>query len=282
MREGIVAHPVRRVPPLDGRAQVLQHDAARPRGDDDRDRPRDARGRRERLLRRQHPQGERHPALLPVRRPRQPGAHDLQAVARPRRSSSAFGGRKEMSEYLASIGLPYRMGDREGVQHRRQRPRRDARGEGPRAARRGDDDRGPHHGGRVLEEERARRAGGGDRRVRRTACPSLLNGKRFASLFELLREAERDRRATRARDERPDREPRHRREEPRRSTRRRRWRSSTSRTSGSSRRSTTRTTIDLYATLGRQARAAPVRREVVRPRGADASRRRSRAGSRRR
>ena len=75
-------HSVRRLPPDHRRPEVLQHHAARPRGDHDRDHPRHARGRRERLLRRQHAQGQRHPALLPLRHSDQPGSHDLQAVAR--------------------------------------------------------------------------------------------------------------------------------------------------------------------------------------------------------
>ena len=50
----------------------------------------------------------------------------------------AFGGRKEMSEYLASIGMPYTMATEKAYSHGRQRARRDARSEGPRAPRRVD------------------------------------------------------------------------------------------------------------------------------------------------
>ena len=47
-----------------------------------------------------------------------------------------LGGRKEMSEWLAERGLPHGSVGREGVLDRREHARRDARGEGSRAARR--------------------------------------------------------------------------------------------------------------------------------------------------
>ena len=70
----------------------------------------------------------------------------------------AFGGRKEMSEYLGSIGLAVHDGHGEGVLHRRQRARRDARGEGPRAPRPRHAHRRPDHGRRALAERRRGRA----------------------------------------------------------------------------------------------------------------------------
>ena len=81
--EGIAAHPVRRVPHLHRRRDLLQHHAARPRGHRHHAGRRDARGRRRHLERRQHLQGQRHRALLPLRPARQSVAEDLQALARP-------------------------------------------------------------------------------------------------------------------------------------------------------------------------------------------------------
>ena len=73
---------VRRVPPPDRRQALLQHDAARPRRHRHAARAGDGAGRRRHLRRRLHAQGQRHPALLPLRAARQPEAAHLQAVAR--------------------------------------------------------------------------------------------------------------------------------------------------------------------------------------------------------
>ncbi len=54
---------------------------------------------------------------------------------------TAFGGRKEMSEYLERPEAAVQDGHREGLLDGRERARRDARGEGPRAARHGHADR---------------------------------------------------------------------------------------------------------------------------------------------
>ena len=120
---GADRHPVRRVPPRRGRTQVLQHDAARTRGHHHGDRPGDEARRRGRLLRRQHAQGERHSALLSLRRADQPGAHHLQALARfrvRRRVRWAHGDERVPRRHQAA--LPD--GGREGLQHRRQLPGR--------------------------------------------------------------------------------------------------------------------------------------------------------------
>ncbi len=86
---------VRRLPHHDRRQDVLQHDAARAGGHRHAARAGDARRRRRHLGRRQHLQGQRHRALLPLRAARQPGAAHLQAVARRQRSStSSAGGRR--------------------------------------------------------------------------------------------------------------------------------------------------------------------------------------------
>ena len=87
--------PVRRVPRLERRQDVLQHDAARPRGHRHDARPRDARARRRHLGRRLDVQGQRHRALLPLRAADEPRPSHLQAVARRRGSwRSSAGGRR--------------------------------------------------------------------------------------------------------------------------------------------------------------------------------------------
>ena len=65
---------VRRVPHLDGRRALLQHDAARPRRHRHDARRLHEGRRRERLGRREHVQGQRHRTLLPLRPAREPGA----------------------------------------------------------------------------------------------------------------------------------------------------------------------------------------------------------------
>ena len=74
---------VRRLPHLDRRRDLLQHHAARPRRHRHDAGRRDEGRRRPHLGRRQHLQGQRHRALLPLRPARQPGPADLQALARP-------------------------------------------------------------------------------------------------------------------------------------------------------------------------------------------------------
>ena len=74
---------VRRLPHLHRRRHLLQHHAARPRRHRH-DAGRGDEGRRRRHLgRRQHVQGQRHRALLPLRPARQSDPAHLQAVARP-------------------------------------------------------------------------------------------------------------------------------------------------------------------------------------------------------
>ena len=75
--------PVRRVPHLDRRRAVLQHDAARSRRHGHAPRRRDERRRRQHLGRRQHVQGQRHRAVLSLRAAHESEPQDLQAVARP-------------------------------------------------------------------------------------------------------------------------------------------------------------------------------------------------------
>ena len=85
--------PVRRVPRLERRQDLLQHDAARPRGHRHDARPRDARARCRHLGRRLDVQGQRHRALLPLRAPDEPRPSHLQAVAR-RPVRGELGGRR--------------------------------------------------------------------------------------------------------------------------------------------------------------------------------------------
>ena len=83
VREGLVAIQCGAFHLVLRRQEVLQHHAARARRDHHRHRARDARGRGARLRRRLHAQGQRHPALLPLRDPGRPRPAHLQAVARP-------------------------------------------------------------------------------------------------------------------------------------------------------------------------------------------------------
>ena len=73
---------VRGVPHHHRRQDVLQHHAARPGGHRHAAGAGDAGRRRRHLGRRQHLQGQRHRALLPLRPAGQPEPADLQAVAR--------------------------------------------------------------------------------------------------------------------------------------------------------------------------------------------------------
>ncbi len=126
--------PLRRLPRLVGREDVLQHDPARAGRDGDDARPRDARARRRRLGRRLDLQGQRHRAVLPLRAARQPVAPDLQAVARPAVRRGAR--RAEGDERVARRARPaVPVERREGVLHRREHLGCDARGEGARAPR---------------------------------------------------------------------------------------------------------------------------------------------------
>ena len=129
-------HPVRRVPHLHRRRDLLQHHAARPRGHRHGARGGDARRRRQRLGRRQHLQGQRHRALLPLRAARQPEPEDLQALARPAFHRRA---RRPQGDERVPHRQRLRLQDerREGVQHRLQHARRHARGQGPGVPRQG-------------------------------------------------------------------------------------------------------------------------------------------------
>ncbi len=160
-----------RVPHLDGGADLLQHDAARARRHRHDARRRDARRRRPHLGRRQHVQGQRHRALLPLRAARQPEPAHLQAVARRdvhRRARRPQG----------DVGVPdprrLRLPDErgEGVLDRLEPAGRDARGEGPRVPGQGHEDRRADHGCGVLARRRRRQARDGRRTLRRGTARS--------------------------------------------------------------------------------------------------------------
>ncbi len=162
---------VRGVPHHDRRAHVLQHDAARAGGHGHAARAGDARRRRRHLGRRQHVQGQRHRALLPLRAARQPGAAHLQAVARPavrRRARRAGGDERVPRRPRPAVPRP----EGEGVLDRRQHLGRHPRGQGARGAVDRDGDRRADHGRRPLA------AGRGDRRRgrRRALRPRLAGG----------------------------------------------------------------------------------------------------------
>jgi hypothetical protein len=118
------------------RRHLLQHHAAGPRrhrhhaggGDEGRRRPH--------LGRRQHLQGQRHRALLPLRPAGQPAAAHLQALAGPALHRRA--GRAQGDERVPG-GPRLRLQDerREGLQHRQQHARRHPRGQGPGVPRQG-------------------------------------------------------------------------------------------------------------------------------------------------
>ena len=239
VREGLMALQCGAFHITHRRQDLLQHHAARPRRHRHAAGAGDARRRRRHLGRRQHVQGQRHRALLPLRPARQPEPADLQAVARQRlRHRARRPHRDERVPDRPRPALPRR--HREGVLDRRQHLGRDARGQVARGAATGDGHRRADHGRRPLPRRR------GDRQPRTSRVrfhegwPVALNGKEFADQIELVHGGQRDRRAPRPRHERPDREPHHRGQEPRHLRGARRWRCCTSPTSGWSRRSTTR------------------------------------------
>ena len=114
-----------------------------------------ARARRRDLGRRLDLQGQRHRALLPLRPAREPDAADLQAVARRRVRRRA---RRPQGDERVARGAraAARHLGREGVLDRREPARRDARGEGPRAALDEHEDRRADHGRRASGIPRSR------------------------------------------------------------------------------------------------------------------------------
>ena len=146
---------VRRLPHLHRRPAVLQHHAARPRGHGHDARLGHAGRRGQRLGRRQHVQGQRHRALLPLRPAGEPAPADLQALAR---SGLHLGTRRARRDVRLPRGRRPRVQDerRQGLLHRLEHPRRHARGQGPRVPRQGRLDRQPDHGRGVVARRRAR------------------------------------------------------------------------------------------------------------------------------
>ena len=127
-----------------------------------------------------------------------------------------LGGRKEMSEYMRQAGLRLQDERREGLLHRLQHARRDARGQGPRAA--------STTASRIVEPIMgvavlARRRRGQAPKRSRVRFDEGRPGR--AERRDVRRPGRADargqphRRPPRPRHERPDREPHHRGEEPR-------------------------------------------------------------------
>src|SRR5581483_6976591 len=204
---------VRRIPHPDRRQALLQHDAARPRRHRHAARPGDARPRHRHLGRRLDVQGQRHPAVLPVRAAGEPVAADLQAVARPGVRLRAR--RPPRDERVARRPWPpARHFRREGVLDRREPARLDARGEGSRAPVDEHEDRRADHGRGSLGPVDADRAGG---RVGplRPGLPRRAERRGDRRPGRAPPAREQRRRAARTRHLRPDREPRDRGEEPR-------------------------------------------------------------------
>ena len=158
--------PVRRVPHPHGGPHLLQHDAARPRRHRDDARARDGTST-----------ASRSGATARRTRATTSSASTATGCSRTRRLriykpwlDSAFvaelGGRKEMSEWLGRARLPAEHVGREGVLDRREHARRDARGEGSRAALDEHEDRRADHGRALLGPGGRDRARGRDGRVR--------------------------------------------------------------------------------------------------------------------
>ena len=135
-RRGDGGAAVRRVPHLDGGADLLQHHAARPRRHRHHARRRDARRRRQHLGRRQHLQGQRHRAVLPLRAAGQSQPAHLQAVAR-----STVHRRARRPQGNVGIHDPARLSlqdeRREGLLDRFEHSRRHPRGQGSRVPEQG-------------------------------------------------------------------------------------------------------------------------------------------------
>ena len=161
---------MRRLPHLHRRQDVLQHHATRAGGDRHAARAGDARRRGRHLGRRQHVQGQRHRALLPLRAARESGAAHLQAVARPGVRERARRPRRD-ERVPPRQRAPVPRSDREGVLDRRQHLGRDARGQGARRAVHERRDRDPDHGCRRVGP------GGGDRHRGRHASRSPTGGR---------------------------------------------------------------------------------------------------------
>ena len=194
----------------------------------------------ERLQRRQHAQGQRHPALLSLRRPDQPGADDLQAVARS-------GVRRRVRRPHGDERVPERhQACRTGwASRRRTAPTPTAWA--PRTRRRtsSSSTRGCASSTRSwASPSGSRRCAIEPEEVTVAFEQGLAGQPQRQALRVALRAVpgvQRRRRPPRPRHERPDREPRHRRQEPRHLRGARRWRCCTSATSACCRRSTTRT-----------------------------------------
>ena len=204
---------MRRVPHPVGRQDVLQHDAARPRGHRHPARAGDARGRRRHLGRRLDVQGQRHRAVLPVRAPREPRAADLQAVARRRLRARA--GRSQRDEPVAHRAQPARTGTA------RRRPTRPTPTSGARRTRRrrsSTSTRPSSPSNRSWASSsgtpRSRSPPRTSRSPSRPAVRSRSTARRSTGPGRPRPRGERDRWPPRPGHVRPDREPHHRGQEP--------------------------------------------------------------------
>src|SRR5581483_5896136 len=198
----------------------------------------------------------------PLRPARERVAADLQAVARHRVRVRA---RRAQGDERVARGArpPARELGREGVLDRREPPRRDARGEGPRAPLHEHEDRRADHGRRALGPRRRDRARGRDDPLR--ARPAGRRPGRGDPHHE------RDRRPPRARHVRPDREPDRRGEEPR-GLRGAGDGAPPRRVRAAADRDPQRGDPRAVRGRGQAARAAPLRGALVRHAGADAAR----------
>ena len=206
-------HPVRRLSRLNRRPDLLQHHPAWPRRHRHHAGRGDAGRRREHLGRRQHLQGQRHRALLPLRPHDQPASENLQTLAGPAlyRRTGRPRGNVTISE-RQRLRLQNERG--KSLLHRLQPVRRHPRSQRPRIPEQQHPHRRPHHGRGLLAGRRRHRSGRSAgalcrRRAGRAERPRIRRpGRADAG-------SKPHRRAARPRHERPNREPHHRSEKPR-------------------------------------------------------------------
>ena len=216
VREGLMALQCGAFHITHRRQDLLQHHAARPCRHRHAAGAGDARRRRRHLGRRQHLQGQRHRALLPLRAAGQPGAAHLQAVARRRLRRRARRPRRDERVPRIAHGLPYRDATEKaystdaniwGATHEAKPLEELSTSDGDRRA---------DHGRRPLGPRRRRdRQRGRHGRRSHEGWPVAINGHEFADHGRAGDRGQRHRRPPRAGHERPDREPDHRGQEPR-------------------------------------------------------------------
>ena len=170
-----------------------------------------------------------------------------------------LGGRAEMSAFMTQGGLRLQDVGREGLLDRLQHARRDARGQGPRAAEQRHQDRRSRS---WASRSGATRSPSSAKTVTvrfDEGRPVALNGVDATRPGRAAARSQPHRRPPRPGHERPDREPHHRGQEPRHLRGARAWRCCSSPTSASSPASTTRTRSSSTATTAAASAACSTR-----------------------